>query len=134
VSQALLCGCLSELPADADAAHIREMEDTTEQPSHAELVHLEASAAAAARLMKLLSSEPRLILLCRLIEGECSVGDLAHYVGVGQATASQHLAKLRAEGVVSTRREGQTIYYSISDPAAVRIIDTLCEIFPRKRS
>lgn len=110
------------------------MEDTIEQPSPAELSDLEASAAAAARLMKLLSSEPRLILLCRLIEGECSVGELAGYVGLAQAAASQHLAKLRSEGVVSTRREGQTIYYSISDPAAVRIIDTLCEIFPRKRS
>ena len=134
MSQALEGAWLPGLPAAAGVEHIREMEDLSEPPSHAELVDLETSAAAAARLMKLLSSEPRLILLCRLIEGECSVGDLARYVGLGQATASQHLAKLRAEGVVSTRREGQTIYYRISDPAAVRIIDTLCEIFPRKRS
>lgn len=99
------------------------------RPTAAELASLEQSAVAAARLMKLLSSEQRLILLCRLIEGECSVGDLADYVGLAQSAASQHLAKLRAEGVVSTRRDGQTIYYSLADPAAVRMLDTLCDIY-----
>lgn len=79
--------------------------------------------------MKLLSSEQRLILLCRLSEGECAVGELAKYVGLSQTAASQHLAKLRAEGVVATRREAQTIYYRLSDPAAVRVIDTLCSIY-----
>lgn len=111
------------------------MEDTTAalpRPSPAELAELETSAIAAARMMKLLSSEQRLILLCRLIEGECSVGELARYVGLAQSAASQHLAKLRAEGVVSTRRDGQTIYYQIADPAAVRVIDTLCDIYRGK--
>jgi DNA-binding transcriptional ArsR family regulator len=102
---------------------------TVERPSHHELVELEASANSAARLMKLLSSEQRLILLCRLIEGECSVGDLAEHVGLAQSAASQHLAKLRAEGVVATRRDGQTIYYRISDPKAVKVIDTLCDLY-----
>lgn len=103
--------------------------DPALKPTHKELADLEASATAAARLMKLLSSEQRLILLCRLIEGECSVGDLAAYVGLAQSAASQHLAKLRAEGVVATRRDGQTIYYRLADPAAVKVIDTLCEIY-----
>lgn len=98
-------------------------------PTAADLADLEASAAAAARLMKLLSNEQRLILLCRLVEGECSVGDLAAYVGLAQSAASQHLAKLRAEAVVATRREGQTIYYRLADPAAIRVIDTLCAIY-----
>lgn len=102
---------------------------TAQAPSSAELADLETSAAAAARLMKLLSNEQRLILLCRLVEGECSVGDLAAYVGLAQSAASQHLAKLRAESVVSTRREGQTIYYRLADPAAIRVIDTLCSIY-----
>jgi len=102
---------------------------TLERPDRAELTELEASAAAATRLMKLLANEQRLILLCRLIEGECSVGDLAEYVGLAQSAASQHLAKLRAEGVVSTRREAQTIYYRLTDPAASKVIDTLCEIY-----
>jgi DNA-binding transcriptional ArsR family regulator len=110
------------------------MADTTfpSAPSHRELVDLEASASAAARMMKLLASEQRLILLCRLIEGECSVGELADYVGAAQSAASQHLAKLRAEGLVSTRRDGQTIYYRISDPKAVRVIDTLCDLYGPK--
>lgn len=98
-------------------------------PDPSELAALEASAAAAARLMKLMSSEQRLIILCRLGDGECSVGELAQHVGLAQSAASQHLAKLRAEGVVGTRREGQTIFYRLTDPAAARVIDTLCEIY-----
>jgi DNA-binding transcriptional ArsR family regulator len=98
-------------------------------PTPAELTELEASAGAAVRLMKLLANEQRLILLCRLIDGECSVGDLAGYVGLAQSAASQHLARLRAEGVVATRREGQTIFYRVADPAAIRVIDTLCAIY-----
>lgn len=104
----------------------------TQMPDPAELAALEASAAAAARLMKLMSSEQRLIILCRLGDGECSVGDLAHHVGLAQSAASQHLAKLRAEGVVGTRRVGQTIYYRLTDPAAARVIDTLCDIYRGK--
>ncbi len=99
------------------------------RPSSRELAELEASASSAARLMKLLSSEQRLILLCRLIDGECSVGELAEHVGLAQSAASQHLAKLRAEGVVATRRDGQTIYYRIGDPKAVTVIDTLCALY-----
>lgn len=99
------------------------------RPKPEELAELEASAAAATRLMKLLANEQRLILLCRLIDGECSVGELADYVGLAQSAASQHLARLRAEGVVSTRREAQTIFYRLTDPAAVRVIDTLCDIY-----
>lgn len=101
-------------------------------PKPAELAELEASAAAAARLMKLMASEQRLIILCKLGEGECSVGQLAEHVGLAQSAASQHLAKLRAEGVVGTRRDGQTIYYRLTDPAAARVIDTLCDIYRGK--
>jgi DNA-binding transcriptional ArsR family regulator len=104
----------------------------TQMPDPAELAALEASAAAAARLMKLMSSEQRLIILCRLGDGECSVRDLAQHVGLAQSAASQHLAKLRAEGVVGTRRVGQTIYYRLTDPAAARVIDTLCDIYRGK--
>lgn len=111
-------------------ADIREI---PHEPKHAELMELEASATAAARLMKLLSSEQRLILLCRLIEGECSVGDLSDYVRLAPSATSQHLAKLRAEGVVATRRDGQTIYYTIADPKAVRVIDTLCDLYRKNR-
>lgn len=105
-------------------------------PDHDDLARLEASASAAARLMKMLASEQRLILLCQLAEGERSVGDLATYVGLAQSAASQHLAKLRTDGLVATRRDGQTIYYRLVDPAAIKVIDTLCEIYnqpPRER-
>jgi DNA-binding transcriptional ArsR family regulator len=69
------------------------------------------------------------LLLCRLIEGESSVGELANHVGLAHSATSQHLAKMRAEGLVATRREAQTIYYRIEDPAAFRVIDTLCDIY-----
>ena len=93
------------------------------------LAQLEASAGAAARLMKMLASEQRLMLLCRLGEGEASVGELSEHVGLAQTTTSQHLAKLRADGLVATRRAAQTIYYRLSDPAAARVIGLLCDIF-----
>src|ERR1035438_7251007 len=93
---------------------------------------LAASAQAAARLLKLLASEQRLLLLCRLIEGEASVGDLAGHAKLAHSATSQHLAKMRAEGLVATRREAQTIYYRVADPAAVRVMDTLCDIYRRK--
>lgn len=98
-------------------------------PKSAELIQLEASASAAARLMKLLASEQRLILLCRLGQGEASVGELAEHVGLAQSAASQHLAKLRAEGLVATRRDAQTIYYRLVDDAAARVIGLLCDIY-----
>ena len=93
---------------------------------------LQESAHAAARMLKLLASEQRLLLLCRLVEGETSVGDLAEHAKLAQSAASQHLGKMRAEGLVATRREAQTIYYRLADPAAIRVLDTLCDIYRRK--
>ncbi|WP_426015050.1 ArsR/SmtB family transcription factor [Caulobacter sp. DWR2-3-1b2] len=90
---------------------------------------LAASAHAAARLLKLLASEQRLLILCRLIDGEASVGDLAVHVGMAQSATSQHLAKMRAEGLVATRREAQNIFYRLADPAAMRVLETLCEVY-----
>lgn len=101
----------------------------TRRPSPSEMTELADSASSAARLLKLLASEQRLLLLCRLIEGETSVGDLAEHARLAQSAASQHLAKMRAEGLVATRREAQTIYYRLADPAAVRVLDTLCDIY-----
>lgn len=99
------------------------------RPSSDELSELQESAQSAARLLKLMASEPRLLLLCRLVEGEASVGDLADHAKMAQSTTSQHLAKMRSEGLVATRREAQTIYYRLDDPAAVRVLDTLCDIY-----
>jgi len=98
-------------------------------PSKDDLSELAGSAQAAARLLKLLASEQRLLLLCRLVEGEASVGLLAEHAKLAQSAASQHLAKMRADGLVATRREAQTIFYRLADPATMRILNTLCEIY-----
>lgn len=100
--------------------------------SPARLSNFEACAATAARLLKLLASEQRLLLLCRLVEGEASVGELAEHAKLAQSAASQHLAKMRAEGLVTTRREAQTIRYSLADPAAARVLETLFDIYHGK--
>lgn len=90
---------------------------------------LEDSAHSAARLLKLLASEQRLLILCKLIDRECSVGELSEHIHLTQSATSQHLARMRAEGLVDTRRDAQTIYYRLKDPAAIRIIRTLSEIY-----
>jgi DNA-binding transcriptional ArsR family regulator len=113
--------------------YIKQMNPTlAAPPTIQEASELAESAQAAARLLKLLASEQRLLLLCRLIAGEASVGDLAEHAKLAHSATSQHLAKMRAEGLVATRREAQTIYYRLADPAAVRVLDTLCDIYRRK--
>jgi DNA-binding transcriptional ArsR family regulator len=99
------------------------------RPSPGDISELRDCAHDAARMLKLLASEQRLLLLCRLVEGEASVGELADHAGLAQSAASQHLAKMRAEGLVATRREAQSIYYRLADPAAMRVLDTLCDIY-----
>lgn len=69
------------------------------------------------------------MILCRLGEGEVQVAELQASVDLSQSALSQHLAVLRDEGLVSARREGQAVFYRIADPAAVRVIATLAEIF-----
>ena len=90
---------------------------------------LEANAARAARLLRSLANERRLLVLCALADGERSVGQLMPLAGLSQSAMSQNLAVLREEGVVATRREGQTIWYRIADPAALRVVETLATIF-----
>jgi DNA-binding transcriptional ArsR family regulator len=91
---------------------------------------MEARAAEAAALLRLLANERRLLLLCILIaEGEAHVGRLAKKVGLSQPALSQHLAKLREDGLVATRRSGTTIHYRIADPRVARIISTLHDVF-----
>ena len=67
------------------------------------------------------------MILCQLADGERSVGQLTPLVGLSQSALSQHLAVLREEGIVATRREAQTIWYSIADPAALKVVATLAE-------
>jgi DNA-binding transcriptional ArsR family regulator len=98
-------------------------------PSDAVLHDLEASAESAARLLKVMASEQRLLILCRLMQGEASVGELSESARLAQTGASQHLARMRSEGLVSTRREGQTIWYRLEDRNVARIMLALCELY-----
>ena len=94
-----------------------------------DITRFEASAAEAAKLLRALGNERRLMILCQLTDGERSVGQLVPLVGLSQSALSQHLAVLREEGIVATRRESQSIWYRISDPAAIKVVATLAEIF-----
>lgn len=94
-----------------------------------EIDRMMSSAAAASRLMKALSSPHRLIVLCQLNGGERSVGDLQALVGLSQSALSQHLARLREDGLVATRREAQTIYYRLADDAVGEIIGLLYRLY-----
>ena len=97
--------------------------------SQFDLTRFEASAAEAAKLLRALGNERRLMVLCQLADGERSVGQLLPLVGLSQSALSQHLAVLREEGILATRREAQTIWYRIADPAALKVVATLAEIF-----
>jgi ArsR family transcriptional regulator, virulence genes transcriptional regulator len=90
---------------------------------------LNAKAAEATALLTALANEHRLAILCQLVEGERSVGALVEAVGLTQSALSQHLAKLRAAGIVGTRRDAQTIYYRLASAAASRVMKTLAEIY-----
>ena len=87
-------------------------------------------AAEAARLLRLLAHEKRLLVLCHLsAAGELNVGELVAAVGLSQSALSQHLALLREDGLVATRREAQTIYYRLADPKAARLLEVLRDLF-----
>lgn len=91
---------------------------------------LEKHAADATQLLKLLANETRLLILCRLaIEREMSAGSIVAALGLGQSAVSQHLAKLRDDKLVATRREAQTIHYRIADRNVARIIAALKDIY-----
>lgn len=94
-----------------------------------ELKAMQANAGAAVDVLRALSHETRLMVLCQLGQGEMSVGELNDAVALSQSALSQHLAKLRAEGLVATRREGQTIFYRIADERVVQLITALHDIF-----
>ncbi|HRO02733.1 MAG TPA: metalloregulator ArsR/SmtB family transcription factor [Terricaulis sp.] len=88
-----------------------------------------AKAGEAADLLRALGHEARLMVLCQLVEGERSAGALQEGSGLSQSALSQHLAKLREAGLVATRREAQTIYYSLADAKAERVIETLAALY-----
>ena len=95
-----------------------------------ELARLQAKAAEAARLMRMLANENRLLLLCHLAAAEeMGAGALAEALGLSPSAASQHLALLREDGLVATRRDAQAIFYRIADPKVARLLGVLRELF-----
>lgn len=90
----------------------------------------ERQAVEAASLMRTLANESRLLVLCHLLgSGELSVGELVGRIGLSQSALSQHLAKLREEGLVATRKDAQTVFYRICDPRAEQVLALLHDIF-----
>ena len=87
------------------------------------------AADVAVELLQSLGNRSRLMIMCQLLEGEKSVGQLAEFLQARESTVSQHLALLRKDRLVTTRRDGQTIFYSISSDPARRIIELLYEIY-----
>ncbi len=90
---------------------------------------METNASHAAAFLKTMAHEGRLMILCHLGSGEKSVGELEKLLGIRQAAVSQMLARLRDEALVKTRRDGKTIYYSLSDANTERLISLLYEMF-----
>ncbi len=95
----------------------------------AKFAEMEENVSEASELLKAMASPHRLMLLCLLADRERSVGALMEELNLRQATVSQHLARLRQEGLVKTRRDAQTIYYSIADKAAAAIIRILYKTY-----
>jgi DNA-binding transcriptional ArsR family regulator len=90
---------------------------------------VQAHAGEAARLLKALGNEQRLLILCHLLDGPLSVGELNQCIELSQSALSQHLALLRELGLVETRREAQTIYYSLPDGPVVRVMALLQDLY-----
>ena len=88
-----------------------------------------SAAAQASELMRTLGHKDRLMILCHLISGEKSVGGLAGLLEIPQSPLSQHLARMRKENLVTTRREAQTIFYSIASDEAMRMVELMHELY-----
>lgn len=93
------------------------------------LEEMAAHARAATDLLKALAHETRLMILCQLVEGEKSVSELERLMNLRQPSVSQQLARLRFDGLVTTRREGKTIYYSLASSEAKHVITLLYELY-----
>ena len=101
---------------------------TSEAPMM-QITELEPRAEEAAQLLTAMANPKRLLILCNLLEQERSVSELSKIVGLEQSPLSQHLSKLRALGLVKTRRDGQTIFYRLASEPVTRVLTTLYNIY-----
>lgn len=90
---------------------------------------LQENARRGSTLLKAMSNEHRLMILCQLLRGEMNVGQLEGIVGLSQSALSQHLARLRKDDLVKTRREAQTIFYSLKGPEAEAVLQALYNLY-----
>ena len=94
-----------------------------------DISEMKKNAGQAEALLKQLANQNRLWILCQLLEGELSVGELNERIDLSQSALSQHLAKLRQENLVCTRKEGLKVFYSLDNPAVKQLLHTLHSIF-----
>lgn len=113
----------------APAIHQKDPQPVTLETAPAPPDQMEENAAAAASYLKTLAHEGRLMILCHLGTGEKSVSELESMLGTRQAAVSQMLARLREEGLVETRRDGKTVYYSLADARTQQVIGLLYQLF-----
>lgn len=100
------------------------------QATARDMMRLEDKAEEAAEFLKLIANPHRLLVLCNLVAArEMSVGELAAAVDLSQSALSQHLAKLREDGIVATRREAQTVFYRVADKNVARLLALLKDIY-----
>ena len=102
---------------------------TSQSGERVDVDRMAASAHEAADFLRALAHESRLLILCNLLEGEKSAGELESFLNMPQSTVSQQLARLRLEGVVASRREGKMVYYSIANETARAMIGPLYDAF-----
>ena len=108
--------------------------DLKEMEASDELERIVDRAKAASDFLKALSHESRLLILCNLAEGEKSVTELERFLDLRQPTVSQQLARLRMDGLVNTRRDGKTIYYSLASEEARLVIGLIYDLFCREQT
>lgn len=90
---------------------------------------MQVNAGEAATLLRMLANPSRLLVVCALVSREHTAGELEELVGLSQSAISQHLAKLRQQEIVQTRRRGQNIFYRLGDDRAARVVETLHSLF-----
>jgi DNA-binding transcriptional ArsR family regulator len=105
----------------------------SERPSQTDAERMSDKAERAAEFLKAFAHESRLMILCILSQGEKSVSELERMLSLRQPTVSQQLARLRADGLVATRRDGKTIYYSLASEEARVVVGALYDVFCRKK-
>lgn len=91
--------------------------------------NMQQNAQAASQLLKTLANPNRLMVLCNIVNQERTVGELEKLIGLGQSALSQQLSRLRHEGIVECRREGQNAYYSLKDERARCVLEVLYDIY-----